>query len=81
MRKFIFVIAVLIAPKLLAADGKKKSYSKTQEVSFEATNVDGTARTPDGAFVNPKKGAKFLPLYKVRDNFSRNVKESTQFLR
>jgi hypothetical protein len=81
MRLIIFAIALFLIPQTVFSETKKKSYSKTQEVNFDAANVDGTARTPDGAFLNPKKGAKFLPLYKVRDNFSKNIKESTQYLR
>lgn len=47
------------------ATEKKKVYKKTQEVSFDATDVDGLVRSPDGAYLNQKKGVKFLPLYKV----------------
>ena len=77
MRSLLLALALFLVPQSVFSQSKKK----TQEVNFEAANVDGTARTPDGAFLNPKKGAKFLPLYKVRDNFSKNIKESTQYLR
>lgn len=62
--------------------GKKKTvYKKTQEVSFESTDVDGLVRSPDGAYLNQKKGVKFLPLYKIGNAFDREVKNSVEHLR
>jgi ethanolamine utilization protein EutP (predicted NTPase) len=65
------------------AEGKKKNvtYRKTQEVTFEAQDIDGTVRSPDGAYVNPKKGVKFMPLYKVDKRFDRDIKDSVEYLK
>lgn len=60
---------------------KKKTYKKTQEVSFDSTDVDGLVRSPDGAYLNQKKGIKFLPLYQVEKAFDRDIKSSVEYLR
>ena len=81
--KYLIILAfTLVANVAHGADGKKKAtYKKTQEVSFEAADIDGLARTPDGAYVNQKKGVKFLPLYKVDKSFDREIKNSPEYLR
>lgn len=63
------------------SSGKNVQYRKTQEVSFDGADVDGEVRSPDGAFVNPQKGVKFMPLYQVEKRFDKSIKESTEFVR
>ena len=72
---------ILFAPTLSFSKEKKKTYKKTQEVSFESTDIDGLVRSPDGAYLNQKKGVKFLPLYNVQKNFDREIKNSVEYLR
>lgn len=60
---------------------KRVEYRKTQEVHFEGSEVDGMVRTPDGAYMVEKKGVQFMPLYKVRQQFDQNIKESVDYLR
>ena len=78
--KYIIMLIFLFAT-VQAAAGKKKVFKKTQEVTFESTDIDGLARSPDGAYVNQKKGVKFLPLYKVDKSFDREIKNSPEYLR
>jgi hypothetical protein len=54
---------------------------KVQEVNFEGSEVDGQARNPDGAYLVQKRGVKFLPLYKVREQFDENIKDSVEYLK
>lgn len=61
-----------------AADKKGK---KTQEVSFDGVDIDGVVRTPDGAYLQQKRGVKFMPLYKVQKNFDQEIKGSVDYLR
>ncbi len=65
------------------ADSKKKNveYRKTQEVSFDGQDIDGEVRSPDGSFVNPQKGVRFMPIYKVDKRFDKAIKESPEYLR
>lgn len=63
-----------------AKSGKGK-YSKTQEVNFDDVDVQGVVRRPEGMYLVQKKGIDFDPLYKVRNNFDRNIKESVDYLR
>lgn len=56
-------------------------YRKTQQVDFDATDVNGVARSPDGAYVAQKRAVKFLPLYHVKLNFDHAIKQSVEFVR
>lgn len=83
MRFFLLMIAaVLIFGGLpTAAEAKKVQYRKTQDVNFDAMDVDGQVRNPDGAYVVQKRVIEFLPLYKVRRNFDENIKESVEYVK
>jgi hypothetical protein len=59
---------------------KKVTYRKTQDVDFNAIDVDGVARNPDGSYLVQKRGIDFIPLYKVRKNFDDNIKESVEYV-
>ena len=64
------------------AEGKKKvQYRKTQEVSFDGSDIDGQVRSPDGAYLLQKRGVQFMPLYKVNNQFEKNILESVEYLR
>ena len=63
------------------AEAKKVSYRKTQDVNFEASEVDGAIRSPDGAYLVQKRGIDFVPLYKIRKNFDDNIKESIEYVK
>ena len=62
--KLLIILLVLIgfAIPLRADEDKKMVYRKTQKVSFDGQDIDGKVRTPDGAYLSPKKGMKFMPL-------------------
>lgn len=75
---FIALALVLASSTALA---KKVTYRKTQDVNFDAAEVDGAIRSPDGAYLVQKRGIDFVPLYKVRKNFDDNIKESIQYVK
>ena len=87
--KFIIsaiVLLVFVVPMAFAADhaeGKKKStqFRKTQEHNFDETDIDGQVRSPDGAYLLQKRGVQFLPLYKVNNQFEKNIFESVEYLK
>lgn len=82
MKKLLLIAPLIFCCVIASAAGsKKKIYSKTQKVDFESTDVDGLVRSPDGAYLNQKKGIKFLPLYKVEKNLDREIKNSVEYLR
>ena len=60
---------------------KKVQYRKVQEVNFDGADVDGEVRNPDGAYLVQKRGVDFMPLYKVRQNFDDNIKESVKYIK
>lgn len=88
MKRFILVLltmtvsAAFAAEKVAKNDAKKKvSYRKTQEVNFDGADIDGQVRTPDGAYLLQKRGVHFMPLYKVNNQFEKNILDSVEYLR
>ena len=78
----LFIVFILLAVGFSAqAQVKKKSFRKTQEVSFDGTDIDGVVRSPDGAYLLQKRGVDFVPLYEVRKQFDQNIKDSIEYLR
>ncbi len=83
---FAILIGVMFFSTVNAQDKsaetkKKVQYRKTQEVSFDGTDIDGQVRSPDGAYLLQKRGVQFLPLYKVNNQFDENILESVEYLR
>ncbi len=76
-----FSIAVLSLFSTSTVWAKKIEYRKTQDVNFDAVDVDGQVRNPDGAYVVQKRVIDFMPLYKVRRNFDENIKESVEYVK
>lgn len=74
----LFLLVVVVDLSVAQAQGKKK---KVQEVSFDGDDVDGMVRKPDGMYLVQKKGIDFVPLYKVRDSFDQNIRDSIEYLR
>ncbi len=60
---------------------KKIIYRKKQKVSFDGIDVDGKSRTPDGVYVNEKRGVDFTPLFQNKNNFSEKIIKSVEHLR
>ena len=80
MKYALIAIAALFVVSSVA-EAKKVTYRKTQEVNFDAAEVDGAIRSPDGAYLVQKRGIDFAPLYKVRKNFDDNIKESIEYVK
>jgi len=82
--KRLFVI-LLMGSSLAAWAGekaeKKVNYRKTQEVNFDGSDIDGQVRSPDGAYLLQKRGVQFIPLYKVNNQFEKNILDSVEYLR
>jgi hypothetical protein len=82
--KYIFALTLVMASIQAAAETAKKSskhYKKTQEVSFDGSDVDGVIRSPDGAYLLQKRGVKFNSLYKVDNQMEKGVLDSVQYLK
>jgi hypothetical protein len=77
-RAFVVLTMLIMSSTVFA---KKVQYRKTQDVNFDAIDVDGAVRNPDGAYLVQKRGIDFQPLYKVRKNFDDNIKESVEYVK
>lgn len=74
----LVLTSILIIPSTSLA--KKVQYRKVQDVKFDAADINGNVRNPDGAYVVQKRGIDFMPLYKVRKSFDDNIRESVDFV-
>jgi len=86
MKHLVLIALVIAGFAVQAKDGeaeskKKVSYRKTQEVNFDGSDIDGQVRSPDGAYMLQKRGVQFLPLYKVNNQFEKNILDSVEYLR
>jgi hypothetical protein len=79
----IFALLSFALPAVAGETVKKKNvtYRKTQEHNFDETDIDGQVRSPDGAYLLQKRGVQFLPLYKVNNQFEKNILESVEYLK
>lgn len=80
----IIVLLIFLMPYSVRAEekaGKKAVYKKSQNISFDGTDIDGEVRSPDGAYLVEKKGVKFIPLYNLKKHFDDSIKESVDYLR
>lgn len=82
MRHLIVLLITFSFPVVVQAAEKKKKveYRKTQEVNFDGADIDGQVRSPDGAYLLQKRGVQFMPLYKVDNQFEKNILESVEYL-
>jgi len=78
MRILIILLVLFVSA---GANAKKSQSSKPQEVNFEGSEVDGQVRTPDGAYLVQKRGSQFMPLYDVKKQFDKDIKDSVDYLR
>lgn len=84
MKRSLALLTVLCLSTVFetsTAWSKKVEIRKVQEVNFDAVDVDGQVRNPDGAYVVQKRVVEFLPLYKVRRNFDESIKESVEYVK
>ncbi|MBT4762264.1 MAG: hypothetical protein HOO06_11240 [Bdellovibrionaceae bacterium] len=76
--RLLVILTILVVS--YSAIAKSVKYRKTQDVSFDGSEVDGMSRSPDGAYLLQKRGLKFMPLYKVRKKFDKEIKNSVRYL-
>jgi hypothetical protein len=82
MKTLFLVLFLLSAATAIADDeGKGGHFKKTQEVTFEGSEVDGTAHTPDGAYVVQKRGISFIPLYDLKHHVNESIDSSVDYLK
>lgn len=75
------LLATLLVSAGSTVHAKKVRYLKTQEVNFDASDVDGNVRNPDGAYLAQRRGIDFMPLYQVRKAFDESIRESARYVK
>lgn len=76
----IFIVQVFNS-SAIAENKKTVIMRKTQLVDFDGDTVDGKGRNPDGAYLVQKRSVDFIPLYKIREHFDKNIKASIDYLK
>lgn len=76
MKKILLVFLVLALGQTGFAQKKKP-----ERIDFDALDVDGEVRTPDGQYILQKSGVDFLPIYEVKTEMQNEIKKSIYFLR
>jgi len=74
----MIVLSMFMSSSVFA---KKTKTRKTQEVNFDGSSIDGERRAPDGAFLQEKRGVKFMPMYRVNLQLEKNISDSVEYLR
>lgn len=74
----LFSILLLVSWSPTSEAGTKK---KLQEISFSEMDVQGSARTPDGAYLVQRRGLRFLPLYEVKKNLDSKIRKSVNYMK
>ena len=78
MRVLIFLLTIA---SVQAMAQSKSSKIKTQEIRFDALDVDGKSRTPDASYLSQKRGIKFMPLYKTKQDWEKKIQELAEYER
>lgn len=76
MKKIFLVLLVLFSSYSALAQKEK-----AKRIDFDALEVDGEVRTPDGQYILQKSGVDFLPIYEVKTEMQNEIKKSIYFLR
>lgn len=76
MKKLLVIFVVLTLGQVGFAQKKK-----AERIDFDALDVDGEVRTPDGQYILQKSGVDFLPIYEVKTEMQNEIKKSIYFLR
>jgi hypothetical protein len=73
----LFILLIIFLP-FNQSFGAKKKY---QEINFSEMDIQGSARTPDGAYLVQRRGLRFLPLYEVKKNLDSKIRRSINYLK
>jgi hypothetical protein len=75
----MFLVIAVMA--FFAHDSAMAGKKKFQEINFSEMDVQGAARTPDGAYLVQRRGLRFLPLYEVKKDLDLKIRKSTSYLK
>ena len=78
MRTSIFLSTLFFAMTFLSNDAKAQDviYKEKTEIDFEAVDVEGQLKKPQGMITMERIKANFSPLVQLRENFSMEMTQS-----
>ncbi len=79
-----FTLIIMLASMVVSIFTSSESVAakkKFQEITFSEMDVQGSARTPDGAYLVQRRGLRFLPLYEVKKDLDLKIRKSTTYLK
>jgi len=77
----LLILTVFFITPLLSVNNAYGGKKKLQEISFSEMDVQGSGRTPDGAYLVQRRGLRFLPLYEVKKNLDSKIRNSVNYLK
>lgn len=76
--KLLLALMTLMA---LAPQAHAGRATRVQKINFEASDVDGKVRQPDGSYIVQKRGIEFIPLYKLKEGFDEQIQDSVEYIK
>lgn len=77
MKLLILALAVLV----FAPVANAQKATRVQKMDFDASDVDGKVRQPDGSYIVQKRGIEFIPLYKLKESFDEQIQDSVEYIK
>ena len=78
---FIFVFIFVFTLGSLNLHAQKSDAKNRQKLDFDAVDVEGEAKRPDGSYILRRSDENFGAVYKTKVNMTRELKKSVFFLR
>lgn len=72
---------ILVAVMIVGSQAHAQKTTRVQKINFEASDVDGKVRQPDGSYIVQKRGIEFIPLYKLKESFDEQIQDSVEFIK
>lgn len=71
----LLIVGLIVIPQAHA------KATRVQKINFEASDVDGKVRQPDGSYIVQKRGVEFIPLYKLKESFDEQIQDSVEYIK
>ena len=75
------IVLLSLAVLIVSSQAFAQKAGRVQKIDFEASDVDGKVRQPDGSYIVQKRGIEFIPLYKLKESFDEQIQDSVEFIK
>ena len=78
---FVTFVVMAVVNMMSVTIAHAQKAGRVQKIDFEASDVDGKVRQPDGSYIVQKRGIEFIPLYKLKESFDEQIQDSVEFIK